>query len=151
LKEKRPLPDLILIDGGKGQLHAAVAALDELGLVSQPVAAIAKREEHLFVKGREEEPLVIDRRSPVLHLVQMIRDEAHRFAVTYHRWRRRKRDFASELLAIPGIGERRKNTLLRNLGSVKRIRHAKLEELRPYVGAELAERIVEHFSHQRRR
>jgi excinuclease ABC subunit C len=150
LKEKKPLPDLVLIDGGKGQLHAAVEALNELGLVSQPVAAIAKREELLFVKGREDEPLAIDRRSPVLHLIQMIRDEAHRFAVTYHRWRRHKRDFASELLEIPGIGERRKNVLLRNLGSVKRIRQAKLEELRPFVGEELAERIVEHFSRHRK-
>lgn len=149
LREGRELPDLVLVDGGKGQLTAAVGALNDLGLIHQPVAAIAKREEILFVKGREDEPLRLDRRSPVLHLIQMIRDEAHRFAVTFHRRRRQHRDFASELLAIPGIGEIRKNRLLRNLGSLDRIRRASVEELRPFVGEELARRIVAHFSSQR--
>ena len=148
LGEARPLPDLVLIDGGRGQLHAALEALEELSLATLPVAALAKREELLYVKGRAE-PLVLDRHSPVLHLIQMIRDEAHRFAVTFHRRRRRQRDFASELLAIPGIGERRKELLLRNFGSVVRIRRATVEELRPFIGEQLARRVVEHFAASR--
>jgi excinuclease ABC subunit C len=149
LREGRELPDLILVDGGKGQLRAALRALNDLGLIDLPVAALAKREEILFVKGRENEPLKLERHSPALHLIQMIRDEAHRFAVTFHRQRRRRRDLTSELLAIPGIGEIRKNRLLRNLGSIERIRRATVEELRPFVGEELARRIVAHFSSQR--
>lgn len=145
LREARPLPDLVLIDGGKGQLRAAAEALEELNLATLPVAALAKREEVLYVQGRAE-PLVLDRHSPALHLIQMIRDEAHRFAVTFHRRRRQRRDFASELLAIPGIGERRKDRLLRNFGSVARIRRATVEELRPFVGERLAQRIVEYFA-----
>ncbi len=149
LREGRELPDLILVDGGKGQLRAALRALNDLGLIHLPVAALAKREEILFVKGRENEPLKLERHSPALHLIQMIRDEAHRFAVTFHRQRRRRRDLTSELLAIPGIGEIRKNRLLRNLGSIERIRRATVQELRPFVGEELARRIVAHFSSQR--
>ncbi|GBC78104.1 UvrABC system protein C [bacterium HR08] len=145
LREARPLPDLVLIDGGRGQLRAAVEALEALNLGELPVAAIAKREEILYVKGWAD-PLILDRHSPALHLIQMIRDEAHRFAVTFHRRRRRQRDFASELLAIPGIGEKRKELLLRNFGSVSRIRRATIEELRPFVGERLARRIVEHFA-----
>ena len=145
LRAARPLPDLVLIDGGKGQLRAAVEALEALNLRELPVAAIAKREEVLYVKGQTD-PLVLDRHSPALHLIQMIRDEAHRFAVTFHRRRRRQRDFASELLAIPGIGEKRKELLLRNFGSVSRIRRATIQELRPFVGEQLARRIVEHFA-----
>jgi excinuclease ABC subunit C len=146
LRERKAMPDLVLVDGGKGQLSAAAAALDNLGLVTQPLASIAKREEIIFVRGREDEPIVLDRRSPVLHLIQVIRDEAHRFAITYHRLRRKKRHFTSELLAIPGIGERRKTRLLRNFGSVERIRRASVAELTPFVGEELAQRIREHFS-----
>jgi excinuclease ABC subunit C len=145
LREARPLPDLVLIDGGKGQLRAAVEALEALNLGDLPVAAIAKREEILYVKGRGD-PIVLDRHSPALHLIQRIRDEAHRFAVTFHRRRRRRRDFTSELLAIPGIGERRRDLLLRNFGSLSRIRRATVEELRPFVGESLARRIVEHFA-----
>ncbi len=150
LKEQQKLPDLVLVDGGKGQLSAAAAAMDELGLVDQPLASIAKREEIIFVRGRENEPVVLDHHSPVLHLIQVIRDEAHRFAITYHRLRRKKRHMTSELLSIPGIGERRKSRLLRNFGSVERIRRASVAELTPFVGEELAQRIREYFSAQER-
>jgi excinuclease ABC subunit C len=148
LREDRPLPNLVLIDGGKGQLAAAARALHELGLEALPTASIAKREELLFVKGRDE-PIRIDHHSPVLHLIQMIRDETHRFAVTYHRKRRAMRDFKSELTSIPGVGEKLKARLLRNFGSLKRVSEASFAELKPFVGATQAERIVEHFANLR--
>ncbi|MEW6131098.1 MAG: excinuclease ABC subunit UvrC [Acidobacteriota bacterium] len=144
LKEGRPMPNLVLIDGGKGQLAAAARALHELGLEALPTASLAKKEELLFVKGRSE-PVRIDHHSPVLHLVQKIRDEAHRFAVTYHRKRRAMRDFQSELTSIPGVGEKLKERLLRNFGSLKRVSEASFAELRPFVGETQAQRIVEHF------
>ncbi len=140
------LPDLVLIDGGKGQLSAAVAALDDLGLESQAVAAIAKKEEMLFVKGREGIPVVLPKDSPVLHLIQMMRNEAHRFAVAYHRKRRELRNFDSELMDIPGIGEVRKKVLLRAFGSLDRVRRAAFDELAPYVGPKTAAQIVQHFA-----
>jgi excinuclease ABC subunit C len=149
LREDRPLPNLVLIDGGKGQLAAAARALHELGLEALPTASIAKREELLFVKGRAE-PVRIDHHSPVLHLIQMIRDETHRFAVTYHRKRRAMRDFRSELTSIPGVGEKLKARLLRNFGSLKRVSEASFAELKPFVGATQAERIVEHFARLKR-
>ncbi len=138
-------PDLVLIDGGKGQLSAAVAALDDLGLESWQVAAIAKKEEILFVKGRPDFPIELPKDSPVLHLIQMMRDEAHRFAVTYHRKRRELRDFDSELMDIPGIGEVRKKVLLRAFGSLERVKKASFDELAPYVGPKAASRILDHF------
>jgi len=147
-EDEGKLPDLILIDGGKGQLAAAVAALEDLGLESQPVAAIAKKEEVLFVKGREDLPVRLPMESPVLHLVQTMRDEAHRFAVTYHRKRRDLRDYHSELDEIPGIGEVRKKVLLRAFGSLERVRQAGYEELAPYVGPRAAARILEYFEGQ---
>jgi excinuclease ABC subunit C len=146
LKEKKEMPDLILVDGGKGQLSSAAEALDAIGLVNQPLASIAKREEIIYINGRIDEPVVLDHHSPVLHLIQVIRDEAHRFAITYHRLRRKKRHITSELLAIPGIGERRKTRLLRNFGSVERIKRASVAELSPFVGEELAQRIRDHFT-----
>jgi len=146
LRETKPLPDLVLIDGGKGQLAAAARALHELGLEALPTASIAKREELLFVKGKEE-PIRIDHHSPVLHLIQMIRDETHRFAVTYHRQRRTMRDFESELTSIPGVGDKLKARLLRNFGSLKRVSEASFDELKPFVGPAGARRIVEHFAH----
>ncbi len=103
-EEQLAMPSLILIDGGLGQLHAAAEALELLGITTQPLASIAKREEIIYLYGQEDEPIVLDRRSPVLHLVQKIRDESHRFAVTYHRKRREIRDRESELLSIPGVG-----------------------------------------------
>ena len=139
------LPDLVLIDGGRGQLSAAVAALDELGLESQAVAAIAKKEEILFLKGLES-PLVLPRESPVLRLIQTIRDEAHRFALGYHRKRRELRDFDSELMDIPGIGEVRKKVLLRAFGSLERVKKASFDELAPYVGPKAAAQILSYFA-----
>jgi len=140
LAENKPLPDLILIDGGKGQLHSAYQALVKLGIEDTPLASIAKREELIFVQGHGE-AVVLNPKSPMLHLLQEIRDEAHRFAVTYHRKRRSVRDFSSELDCIPGIGEKRKRRLLQNFGSVEGVRRATVEELCPFVGNKLAERI----------
>ena len=131
------MPDLILIDGGKGQLHSAYQALSKLGIEDVPLASIAKREEVIFVQGKES-PLVLPHTSSVLQLVQEIRDEAHRVAVTYHRKRRSLRDFHSELDQIPGVGEKRKKRLLRNFGSLAKIRQASVEELVPFVGEKLA-------------
>lgn len=151
LKEEKQLPDLIFIDGGKGQLSAAAAALYELGLADLPLAGIVKprgkHEEisHILVKGREDDPVFLDRPSPLLKLVQMIRDETHRFAVTFHRKRRAMRDFRSELTSIPGVGPILKERLLRNFGSLKNVSQASVAELRPFVGERQAERIVEHF------
>jgi excinuclease ABC subunit C len=139
------LPDLVLIDGGKGQLSAAAAALDDLGLENQQVAAVAKREELLFVKGREDAPVELPKDSPVLHLIQRMRDEAHRFAVTYHRKRRELRDFDSELMDVPGVGEVRKKVLLRAFGSLERVKQAAFDELAPYVGPKAAAEIVAYF------
>jgi excinuclease ABC subunit C len=143
------LPDLVLIDGGKGQLSAAASALEDLGLEGQAVAAIAKREEILYVKGKEDAPIKLPKDSPVLHLIQMMRNEAHRFAVTYHRKRRELRDFDSELMDIPGIGEVRKKVLLRAFGSLDRVKKAAFDELAPYVGPKVASQIIEHFARVR--
>lgn len=140
LSESGSLPDLILIDGGKGQLHFAYQALSKLGIDDTPLASIAKREERVFVQGQDE-AIILNPQSPMLHLLQEIRDEAHRFAVTYHRKRRTTRDFTSELDKINGIGEKRKKRLLQNFGSVAGVRRATVEELSPFVGRKLAERI----------
>ncbi len=118
-QEGKPMPSLVLIDGGLGQLHAAAAALEALGLVTQPLASIAKREEILYLHGQEDEPVVLERRSPVLHLIQKIRDESHRFAVNYHRKRRQMRDRASELDEIPGVGPITRRRLLEHFGSIQ--------------------------------
>ena len=138
-------PSLILIDGGLGQLHAAAQALESLGIVSQPLAAIAKREEVIYVYGQEDEPIVLDRRSPVLHLIQRIRDESHRFAIAYHRKRREMRDKDSELLAIPGVGQRTRQRLLEHFGSLRSISTATLEALSAVVPPRTAQTIHEHF------
>jgi len=118
------LPSLVLIDGGLGQLHAAAAALEELGLTTQPLASIAKREEIIYVHGQEDDPVVLDRCSPVLHVIQRIRDESHRFAVTYHRKRRQMRDRTSELDDIPGVGAITRQRLLEHFGSVRTLKQA---------------------------
>src|SRR5690349_396530 len=122
--DKKPFPSLILIDGGLGQLHAAADALAELGIQTQPLASIAKREEIIYVHGQESDPVVLERRSPVLHLIQKIRDESHRFAVTYHRKRREMRDRESELDQIPGVGPRTRQRLLEHFGSIRALRAA---------------------------
>ena len=151
LREEKALPDLVFIDGGKGQLSAAGAALLDLGLADQPMVGIVKprgRHEqisHFLVRGREDEPIVLEPTSPVLRLVQRVRDETHRYAVAYHRHRRAMRDFSSELTSIPGVGEKLKERLLRNFGSLRRVGEATIEELRPFVGERQAERIVAHF------
>jgi excinuclease ABC subunit C len=145
LDDKKPFPSLILIDGGLGQLHAAYQALEEIGVTLQPLASIAKREEIIYVHGQESDPVVLDRRSPVLHLVQMIRDESHRFAVTYHRKRREMRDRDSELDAIPGVGPRTRQRLLEHFGSVRGIRQAAPDALTAVVSAATANRIRKHF------
>jgi excinuclease ABC subunit C len=118
------LPSLVLIDGGLGQLHAAADALNELGLTSQPLASIAKREEIIYIHGQEDDPVVLDRRSPVLHVIQKIRDESHRFAVTYHRKRREMRDRTSEIDEIPGVGAITRQRLLTHFGSVRALKQA---------------------------
>jgi excinuclease ABC subunit C len=134
-------PGLVLVDGGLGQLHAAAAALEELGITDQPLASIAKREEWIYVYGQEEEPIVLDRFSPVLHLVQMVRDEAHRFAVTFHRTRRNESRMRSELDRIPGIGEKTVMKLLRHFGSLERVREAPEEELARVAGRAAARKL----------
>jgi len=144
-EDEGKLPDLVLIDGGKGQLSAAVEALDDLGLENQVVVAIAKKEEILFLKGLES-PIVLPRESPILRLIQTIRDEAHRFALGYHRKRRELRDFDSELMDIPGIGEVRKKVLLRAFGSLEQVKKASFDELAPYVGPRVATQILSHFA-----
>ena len=145
LEDKKPFPSLILIDGGLGQLHAAADALNELGITLQPVASIAKREEVIYVYGQESDPVVLDRRSPVLHLVQKIRDESHRFAITYHRKRREMRDRDSELLSIPGVGPRTRQRLLEHFGSLRGIRLATPDALTAVVNAATAKQICEYF------
>jgi excinuclease ABC subunit C len=144
-EEKKPFPDLILVDGGIGQLHAAAEALEELAVINQPLASIAKKEEIIYIHGQEEEPLVLERHSPVLHLIQQIRDESHRFAVGFHRQRRTKRDLRTGLEAIPGVGARTAQKLLRRFGSVERIRELSVEELAAVVPAPAAKRIVSHL------
>jgi len=138
-------PSLILIDGGIGQLHAAAAALESLGITTQPLASIAKREEIIYLYGQEDEPIVLDRRSPVLHLVQRIRDESHRFAISYHRKRREMRDRDSELLTIPGVGARTRQRLLEHFGSLRGVAAASLDSLAAVVPPKTAEGIHAHF------
>jgi len=146
LEEKKPFPSLILIDGGLGQLHAAYAALEEIGVTLQPLASIAKKEEIIYVYGQENDPVVLDRRSPVLHLIQQIRDESHRFAITYHRKRREMRDRDSELLSIPGVGPRTRQRLLEHFGSLRGIKQASPDALTAVVNPATAEKIRAHFA-----
>jgi excinuclease ABC subunit C len=144
-EENQPMPSLVLIDGGLGQLHAAAEALESLGFTSQPLASIAKKEEVIYLYGSEDEPVVLDRRSPVLHLVQLIRDESHRFAVGYHRQRRAMRDRASELLDIPGVGPQTRQRLLTHFGSLRDVQQATAESLAAVVSRKTAETIWRHF------
>jgi excinuclease ABC subunit C len=143
LKEERAgRPGLVLVDGGLGQLHAAAGALEGLGITDQPMASIAKREEWIYVYGQEDEPIVLDKFSPVLHLVQQVRDEAHRFAVTFHRTRRNASRLKSELDLIPGVGEKTVAKLLRQFGSLERVRQATETEIAQAVGRSVARRVV---------
>jgi len=143
--ERTPMPSLVLIDGGLGQLHAAAEALEKLEIINQPVAAIAKREEILYVYGQERDPIVLDHHSPVLHLIQMIRDEAHRFAVTFHRKRRQMRDRSTELQEIPGVGASTTRRLLEHFGSVQAVKQADAAALSAVVTRVQAEAIRNHF------
>jgi excinuclease ABC subunit C len=143
--EGKPMPALVLIDGGIGQLHAAAEALDRLGIINQPMASIAKREEVLYVLGREDEPIFLDRHSPILHLIQHIRDETHRFAVTFHRLRRSRTRIRTELADIPGIGERTAQKLLREFGSLTRVRAATLEALADVLNRTQAQFVFDYF------
>jgi excinuclease ABC subunit C len=144
-EEDKPMPSLVLIDGGLGQLHSAAEALEALGFTTQPLASIAKKEEVIYVYGNEEEPVVLDRRSPVLHLVQLIRDESHRFAIGYHRQRRAMRDRDSELLNIPGVGPQTRQRLLTHFGSLRDVQVATAESLAAVVSRKTAETIWRHF------
>ena len=147
-EEKKPFPGLILIDGGLGQLHAAAQALESLQIINQPMASIAKKEEILYVLGQEAEPVVLERHSPVLHLIQQIRDETHRFAVGFHRQRRGARQTRTALLDIPGIGPRTSQKLLQRYGSVANLKKANAEELSRMVPRKTAEKIVQHMAQQ---
>jgi len=141
-EEKKDLPSLILIDGGIGQLHAAAQALESLQIINQPMASIAKKEEILYILGQEDEPIILDRHSPVLHLIQQIRDETHRFAVTFHRQRRGKRQTETVLSEIPGVGEKTAQKLLKEFGSVANIQRAGVEKLSSVISRKSAEKIL---------
>jgi excinuclease ABC, C subunit len=147
-EEKKAMPSLVLIDGGVGQLHAAAEALESLGIINQPLASIAKREEVLYVYGQEDEPVVLDRHSPVLHLIQQIRDETHRFAVTFHRLRRGKRQTRSALVEIPGVGAKTAQKLLKEFGSVANVRRAGVERLSMVIPRKSAERVLARLGEQ---
>ena len=155
MEEGGRLPELVFIDGGKGQLAAAAAAMRELDLEQIMLVGLVKPPKrhneisHLLVHGREDRPIPFDRNSLAFRLILQIREETHKTAVEFHRKRREKRDFTSELSAIPGIGEKRKMRLLKNFGSIERIAKAPLEELRPFLGEKAAAAVVEHFDRQR--
>ena len=146
VNEEKPLPDLVVIDGGKGQLSAALGALVTAGFETLPLASLAKREEEVFLPGRSES-LRLSRRSPSLKLLQRARDEAHRFAVEYNRRRRSKRTITSELLNIPGVGPQRRRALLERFGSLAGVRLASVEEVStvPGFSQRLAERVLNHL------
>jgi excinuclease ABC subunit C len=147
LEEGGPFPDLILIDGGKGQLNAAYEALEELGLANLVAVGIAKKEELLFVR-HDDRPIALGEHDPALLLLQRIRDEAHRFAVTFHRKARAMRDLTSELDHVPGVGPRRRRTLLTRFGSLAGVRRATREELASIVGPKVADAVLAFFSSQ---
>jgi excinuclease ABC subunit C len=144
-EEKLPMPSLILIDGGIGQLHVAAQALESLQIINQPLASIAKKEEILYILGQEDEPCILDRHSPVLHLIQQIRDETHRFAVSFHRQRRAKRQTKTALSDIPGVGPRTIQKLLREFGSIANLRRAGQDKLSRVVSPKVAEAILVHL------
>jgi excinuclease ABC subunit C len=145
-EENAPMPSVVLIDGGIGQLHAAAEALESIGILNQPLASIAKREELIYIYGQEDDPVVLDKFSPVLHIVQQVRDEAHRFAVTFHRTRRNASRLTSELTQIPGVGEKTVSKLLRHFGSLEMVRSAAEPELAKVVGAASARKLRSHLA-----
>jgi excinuclease ABC subunit C len=147
MERDQPYPDLLMIDGGKGQLSSALAALDELGVEGVPVVGLAKRLEEIFRPG-ESAPLLLPKASASLRLLQVLRDEAHRFAVSYHRKLRGKRTLASDLDAVPGIGPKRRQALLREFGSIHRLRQADVEQIARVKGfsVQLARALKNHLS-----
>jgi len=145
LENGGPFPDLIVIDGGKGQLNAAYAALETVGLSNLVAIGLAKKEELVFTRDSDQ-PLALDPHGNALRLLQRIRDEAHRFAITFHRQSRKKRDLQSELDVVPGIGLRRRKTLLTAFGSLSGVRRATREELARVVGAKVADAVIAHFT-----
>ena len=147
-REGKTLPAFILIDGGIGQLHAAAAALEDLQIINQPLAAIAKREELIYLPGREKEPVRLDAHSPVLHLVQQVRDETHRFAVTFHRQRRTRRNLRTELLEISDIGEKTAQRLLRRFGSVRTLQRQTRNDLLQVVTPRQAKSIEAYLNNK---
>ncbi len=155
LEEGGQLPELIFIDGGKGQLSAAASAMRELDLEQIMLVGLVKPPKqhkeisHLLVKGRENKPIPFDRNSLAFRLILNIREETHKTALEFHRKRREKRDFTSELSEIPGIGDKRKMKLLKNFGSIERIAKASPEELKPFIGSKAANELAEHFHRQR--
>ncbi len=144
--ENQAFPGLVIVDGGLGQLHAAAGALEALGITYQALASIAKREEWIYVYGQEDEPVILDKFSPILHLVQTIRDEAHRFAVTFHRTRRNAQRLTSELHEVPGVGAKTVEKLLRTFGSLENVRQTPREELNKVVGPSAANKLIAHFN-----
>jgi excinuclease ABC subunit C len=155
LDEQKPLPQVVFIDGGKGQLSAAAAAMQDLELTAITLVGLVKPPKrhneisHLLIHGREDAPIPFDRNSMAFRLILRIREETHKTAVEFHRKRREKRDFSSELSEIPGIGDKRKMRLLRHFGSIERIAKASVDDLKPFVGAKAADEIVRHFEAQR--
>ncbi|HEX8287504.1 MAG TPA: excinuclease ABC subunit UvrC [Pyrinomonadaceae bacterium] len=156
IAEEKPLPQVIFIDGGKGQISAAAAALQSLDIEGIPIYGLVKPPKrhneisHLLRFGYEDRPVYFEPGNPAFRLVQQIRDETHKTAIEFHRKRREKRDFTSELTAIPGVAEKRKMKLLRNFGSLEKVARASVEELSPFVGAKTAQTIFEHFENQRK-
>jgi excinuclease ABC subunit C len=155
LEEQKPLPQVVFIDGGKGQLSAAAAAMQSLDLELIKLVGLVKPPKrhneisHLLVQGREDQPIPFDRNSLAFRLILQIREETHKTALQYHRKRREMRDFTSELSEIPGVGEKRKLKLLRQFGSIERIAKATAAELTPFVGQKTAAEIADHFEKQR--
>jgi excinuclease ABC subunit C len=144
LSEEKALPDLILIDGGRGQLNAALTALNRLGIEDITIAGLAKREEELYVPDREE-PIRLERRDPALQLLQMVRDETHRFAVSSHRRRRSKRVLHSELDDLPGIGEKRRRLLIERFGSVSGVKQASAQDLMNVLGKKVGQTLYDEL------
>lgn len=144
-EENQPFPGLVLIDGGLGQLHAAAEALEAIGIINQPLASIAKREEIIYVYGQEDEPAILERHNPVLHLIQTIRDEAHRFAVTFHRTRRNQSRLTSELEQIPGIGKITVRKLLKEFGSPEQVKSTPIEALSASIGPAAARKVIDWY------
>lgn len=142
LEEKKPLPDLILIDGGRGQLNAALTALNKLGIEEINIAGLAKREEEIYLPDRDE-PIRLQKHDPALHLLQMVRDETHRFAVSSHRRRRSKRTLTSELDELPGIGAKRKRLLIERFGSLSAVRQASEQDLMNVLGQKVGQDVYE--------